>query len=39
MATGSIIQTQIFSTGVRLKNVLRINGNEILNGRYIPYSH
>ena len=22
-----------------LKNVLRINGNEILNGRYIPYSH
>jgi hypothetical protein len=29
--------TDLFDGGT-LKNALRINGNEILNGRYIPYS-
>ena len=31
-------ETDLFD-GRTLKNVLRINGNEIINGRYIPYSH
>ena len=30
--------TSLFD-GAALKNVLRINGNEVVNGRYIPYSH